>query len=518
MSARALLGEYLYHLGLLTQTQLQQALTVQSTKGARIGTNLVELRFVPLADIAYALALQHGRAYASLTNLQSVKAETLSSVPRHLCAQFRVFPLGVERPYGKPGTIHLAMHDPSDTEAISALSAELGLRIQSYVIPELRLFYALEQRYGIPRPERFARIIFHDGPTDPKRYTEEAIAERRQRLGLNDKSPSGAKTTSHPSHAGTQTGTAEDEPELSLIYLDEVDHSKPPFGSNPAISMAPLKTAPNPVPSPTKPVQVAVEAKPTPTKKTISPAIKVENTSPAASRPSQEIATIVDERPEEDDVPHRGMTLPEPEDRPDDHPKDRPDEAEDDFDIDFDDESEEAPSLAEQQQAHFPTIRTIDELRASLLKATSRELVNQLLIQPILPETQLTVLLQAKSDTASALCAHGTSASWEQIKKLLVPLSIPSLLKEAIDTNTVVRGKGQDDVLQTTISQFLNTTSPTEAIVSPIALKGRVVALICTQTANPTGFPEGAEEQFKELITAGVDAYANLIQHQKKKK
>ena len=55
----ARLGQYLIRQGLITAEQLDEALQHQALYGARLGTNLVDLAFVTLSELAQQLSTFH---------------------------------------------------------------------------------------------------------------------------------------------------------------------------------------------------------------------------------------------------------------------------------------------------------------------------------------------------------------------------------------------------------------------------------------------------------------------------
>jgi hypothetical protein len=145
------LGELLLEGGKITAQQLERALRTQAQRGARIGTNLVELDLVSILDLGATLAGQRGVPEAHPEDFMNASPRLLGIFPRELAAKHRVFPLSVH-----DKVLHLAMIDPQNTDQIHDVGFVTGLHVTPLVAPELRMVFFLEQRFGLARPARFA--------------------------------------------------------------------------------------------------------------------------------------------------------------------------------------------------------------------------------------------------------------------------------------------------------------------------------------------------------------------------
>ncbi len=144
------LGEILLRHGLITPDELGEGLATQVTHGGRIGSNLIDLGYIAVDDVARALGNQHSVPAARDEAFRAVTSATLGAVPRDLCAKHGIFPLALD------GTVlHLAMRNPQYLALIDNLGRVLNLTIQPYATAELRLLYFLELLYAIPRPKRY---------------------------------------------------------------------------------------------------------------------------------------------------------------------------------------------------------------------------------------------------------------------------------------------------------------------------------------------------------------------------
>jgi hypothetical protein len=234
------LGQILIRHRFITPAQLEEGLTVQVTDGGRLGSNLVDLGFVSVNDVARALGQQHQIAAASDEAFRSVKSSALQAVSRELCAKYGVFPLAVEG-----NTLHLAMRDPQDARR-SELGQALGFEvIKPYATPDMRLLYFMELLYKIPRPKRYLRAAGEgDGgwrgnlePTiNPQVVSEEVIidhseieVEVEQSVTHHDALRTGPHRQISPAPQSAPAPTspaAAAGDEFELVYLDEVEREE----------------------------------------------------------------------------------------------------------------------------------------------------------------------------------------------------------------------------------------------------------------------------------------------------
>src|SRR5688500_13827715 len=102
------LGQLLVQDGIISAAQLDEGLQSQVAFGGRLGTNLAELEFASLDQIAAYLGKQQRLKVAPQDWIDTVDAATLRSVPLNFVRRFKVLPMRVDEHF-----IHLAMLDPS---------------------------------------------------------------------------------------------------------------------------------------------------------------------------------------------------------------------------------------------------------------------------------------------------------------------------------------------------------------------------------------------------------------------
>jgi hypothetical protein len=137
--------------GLISQQQLDEALSAQRRIGGRLGTNLVELGFIDDGRLAACLSEQLDVPFVRPSALASVPGEVINLMPRNLAQKYRAVPF---RSSG--GELHVCMADPQNFERVDEMAFALNARVRPYVVTEVTLNYALERYYNIHRERRLA--------------------------------------------------------------------------------------------------------------------------------------------------------------------------------------------------------------------------------------------------------------------------------------------------------------------------------------------------------------------------
>ncbi|MGC4122687.1 MAG: hypothetical protein QM765_50575 [Myxococcales bacterium] len=137
-----LLGSLLLRKGLITQAQLDAGLAAQARYKGRLGTNLVERKFLSLAELGLALAEQRGCTLATREELDSATANVL--VSKRVAKLHLAVPLRVEN-----RVLLVAMASAWDVDAVEALERELRSRVRAVLAPELVILRYLDRVYDL---------------------------------------------------------------------------------------------------------------------------------------------------------------------------------------------------------------------------------------------------------------------------------------------------------------------------------------------------------------------------------
>lgn len=149
------IGELLVAEGLVTPSQLQQALVAQQIFGGRLGTNLVENGFVDEADLARVLGRQLGIPVVAPEALADVDRAVIDRVPGELARRYSIVPFRHDRATDR---LAIAVADPTNLQKVDEIQFALGHRLDFHISPEIMLAYALEKYYGVERQRRYIRV------------------------------------------------------------------------------------------------------------------------------------------------------------------------------------------------------------------------------------------------------------------------------------------------------------------------------------------------------------------------
>lgn len=128
--------------GLITATQLQDALRHQRIAGGRMGSNLVALGFISEDVLMDFLAQKTGVPRMDLKGVD-IPAAILRRIPQRLADQLNVLPVAIK----EPKSLVLAMADPSDLNAIDSARFASGFNIEPVVASYSALRAVIPDQY-----------------------------------------------------------------------------------------------------------------------------------------------------------------------------------------------------------------------------------------------------------------------------------------------------------------------------------------------------------------------------------
>jgi type IV pilus assembly protein PilB len=136
------IGDLLLREGLVTQDQLNKALSEQRHNGTRVGYNLVKLGYVKETDLTRMLARQHKMPAVDLTKFQ-VDPRIAKLIPGELALKHSVLPLKRD---GR--TLTVAMSDPASMSVLDDIKFITRLDIFPVIAGEFTLRNAIEKFYA----------------------------------------------------------------------------------------------------------------------------------------------------------------------------------------------------------------------------------------------------------------------------------------------------------------------------------------------------------------------------------
>jgi type IV pilus assembly protein PilB len=135
------IGELLIENGIITQSQLDQALEWKQSSGELLGEILVKMGFATEEHVAGVVAAQYGIPYIPLKRHEFNKA-LASIMPKEIAEKYRCFPVD------KIGSIlTVAMENPLYEDAVKELREITGCKILCYVSTPSEIRDAIREFY-----------------------------------------------------------------------------------------------------------------------------------------------------------------------------------------------------------------------------------------------------------------------------------------------------------------------------------------------------------------------------------
>ncbi len=512
----AKLGTVLVREGVITPRQLEEALRMQVLYGGRLGTNLVELKFVEPQRIDEWLGRTTGFPVAIDAMCAAAPQEVLDLVPGPLAAKHECFPLHREH-----RRLHLAMVNPADLAATDEIAFTTGLRLVTYVIAELRLYRWLEKRYGIRREHRFIQVSPHDSgmtsAVDPSERPTIAVtsavdlSERRtipvtsvDEIFRGARPPSPpvappARPTSTPPPAsrppsllsGSRLATAPPHIPPTMAPSPGPPAARPtppplaPFGvstglPNPLSTRNRASTAPPLLRPPTPTLPPATRR----TIATLPPALRPPSAPPpAAGIPRTDSPTLV--RP--------SAPVPTPAAS-----------------------SASVVTPAQWKVSEPPPTLSLAEAFHGLDEVHTREEVGEIVLRFGLSLLDTTLLFTVRDRSIFGWVGRGGGTDTTIVERLSLTLDAPSMFRDACDRVQVVSGPVSNLPLHRHLFQALRRSPPQSAIVVPVVMRGRVVNLIYgDRVAGPDVGSTAAG--LVKLANAVALAYERIVRESKRK-
>lgn len=147
------LGEMLIKSNIITEDQLNEALKAQVMFGGRLGTNLIELKFVDEKTLADALSKKLGVPAATSDDLASIPESTIEVLSKNVVEKYKVVPISVDKT-----KLTIATADPSNLNDFDELRFITSKAIKTVIAPEVDLMLAMERYYDIPRDVRYIHM------------------------------------------------------------------------------------------------------------------------------------------------------------------------------------------------------------------------------------------------------------------------------------------------------------------------------------------------------------------------
>jgi type IV pilus assembly protein PilB len=137
------LGALLIDEGLLTEAQLDAALTEQTRSGKPLGRLLIEQGTISEAELVRTLARQVGLEFVDLNDF-TIDGSVASLVSESLARRYQAIPIGWE-----DGKLVVAMADPSNVFAVDDIRALAGAEVRTVVATASQIIETIEKFYRV---------------------------------------------------------------------------------------------------------------------------------------------------------------------------------------------------------------------------------------------------------------------------------------------------------------------------------------------------------------------------------
>lgn len=168
------LGQLLKEMELLTEGQIQEALSFQRTKGGALGDILVELGYISREELLLALAAQRGMDVVNLDELE-IEPDVIDKVPATMAKAYSVIPISFE-----DNLLVVAMANPDDINVLDDLRHMLRCDVKGAVAAADGIQAALEKYYA-HKAESLSNVLdqLSDGDLKFEEVPTEGGAKRK---------------------------------------------------------------------------------------------------------------------------------------------------------------------------------------------------------------------------------------------------------------------------------------------------------------------------------------------------
>ena len=135
------LGALLVNANMISEDQLQKALSKQKKEGGRLGSNLVEMGYMKEDRLIAFLSQQYGIPSVDVTNFE-IDQEVTKLIPSEVAQKYMIIPLN-----RTGSTLTIAMVDPSNVFAIDDVKFMTGYNVEPVVASEASIKEAIDKHY-----------------------------------------------------------------------------------------------------------------------------------------------------------------------------------------------------------------------------------------------------------------------------------------------------------------------------------------------------------------------------------
>jgi type IV pilus assembly protein PilB len=170
------IGELLVEGGILSQSQLEQALFAQRKDGRKLGLLLMELGLVSEVQVTQTLSRQLSVPWVSLYHVEFSRS-LLNLVPREIAEKYCLVPIFVRRERRLGETLYVAMDDPTIDGALEEVTRAAGLSVKPMIACPSDIRAAIRVYYLGESPAQPAVPALAVAPSPPPSAPAQPVAK-----------------------------------------------------------------------------------------------------------------------------------------------------------------------------------------------------------------------------------------------------------------------------------------------------------------------------------------------------
>ncbi len=493
--------------GVIDAAQLSTALAQQATEGGRLGTNLLDLGFVTVDQLAAALAQQQGVPAALLRHLQRADPVLIELVPRALAEHLAAYPVAYSLAGGQRRLV-VCLRDPSAASA-TAIATATGLQVVPCVAAEAVIYALLERGYGAPRPPRFRRGQRQPASSSGRGHASQPALEPPDLEPLD----------LEPLDLEIDFDAEETPPPmLMLVELDDAAVERDDSQVGPATSQQRTRLIDyfGSHDQPTPPVASTPE--PPPERMTSTAAAPPPSTPARAAPPNSQAASDPPPAP----APAAPPSAPAREDLDDGWELDdeRPtwvraaDRAAD--------EADEARVARDPHARARPPAAAIGfrETLTAIANAADRSGIVDAVVAFMRERFAAALVLTCKDGLALGHRGFGGAFDAVSVESVVIPMSMTSCFRVAHDHGTLHRGppSATMSAVQQRFLKLFPDHRPAEVVVAPVRVGNRVVCMFYGHPEAGTLLNDEVVADLAELANATAEGFVRLIREGKQRR
>ncbi|MCH9021974.1 MAG: Flp pilus assembly complex ATPase component TadA [Planctomycetes bacterium] len=164
-----MLGQWLIQKGMITEKQLEEALSHQQETGSRLGESLIKLDILGDVKVTQALSQYLKVDYYPLTDLTKINMIVARSIPENIARRLDLVAIGE-----KDNRVVIAMSDPLNVVAIDTVTVKIKRLVRVVISPMKKIRQAIDTIYhgSSAEEERLRDLVSHEDfekDNDPSR-------------------------------------------------------------------------------------------------------------------------------------------------------------------------------------------------------------------------------------------------------------------------------------------------------------------------------------------------------------